>query len=47
MHRDINKGAAVLNKTEARQASRVGLIWVLVGSLGLALFVALGLLQYF
>jgi hypothetical protein len=45
MHRDRKTGAPVLNETEARQASRVGLIWVLAGSLGLALAVAIGLVQ--
>lgn len=47
MDRDRESGAPVLDKTEARQAGRVGLIWVLAGSLALALLVALGLIQYF
>lgn len=47
MHTDKKTGATVLNKTEARQAGRVGLIWVLAVSLGLALFVGLGLFEHF
>ena len=47
MHRDRKTGAPVLEETEARQARRVGLIWVLTISLGLALAVAVGLAQYF
>lgn len=47
MDRDRKTGAPVLDETEARQASRVGLIWVLTVSLGLALLVALALFGYF
>jgi hypothetical protein len=34
MDRGRQTGAPVLDTTEARQASRVGLIWVLAASLG-------------
>jgi hypothetical protein len=47
MYRDRQTGAPVLNETEARQAGRVGLIRILVGSLGLALVVAAGLVLYY
>lgn len=47
MHQDKNTDGPVLNETESRQARRVGLIWVLVGSLVLALVVALLLAGYF
>ena len=47
MHRDDKTGVPVLNETESRQASRVGLIWVLAVSLGLALVAALALAGYF
>lgn len=40
-------GTAVLNKTEARQAQRVGLLWILLGSLGLASLATIALLVYF
>jgi len=43
MYRDARTNAPVLNKAEARQAKRVGLIWVLAGSLALAVLVALAL----
>ncbi len=33
MHKDKKTGAPILSSTEARQAERVGLIWVLVASL--------------
>jgi hypothetical protein len=47
MHRDEKTGEPILNATDSRQANRVGLIWVLAGSLGLALVVAIGLAGYF
>ena len=47
MDKGRQTGAPVLDTTEARQASRVGLIWVLAASLGLALLAALALFEYF
>lgn len=47
MQRDKQTDAPVLNETESRQASRVGLIWVLAGSLALVAVVAFALAGYF
>jgi hypothetical protein len=47
MQRDTQTGAPILNKVEARQARRVGLIWVLTISLALAALVAAGLALYY
>jgi hypothetical protein len=47
MYRETRTGAPVLNEVEARQARRVGLIWVLAGSLALALLAAAGLALYY
>ncbi|GFO82520.1 hypothetical protein [Methyloceanibacter sp.] len=45
MDRDMKTGAPILSPTEARQAERVGLIWVLVASLAFlaAVSIAVGL----
>lgn len=45
MDRDRETGAPILSTTEARQAERVGLIWVLVASLAFlaTIAVAVGL----
>ncbi len=40
MHRDKKTGTPVLSSTEARQAERVGLIWVLVASLAFLAIIA-------
>ncbi|BAQ18228.1 hypothetical protein [Methyloceanibacter caenitepidi] len=41
MDRDEKTGTPVLNPTEARQAERVGLIWVLIASLAFVAIIAL------
>jgi len=43
MDRDKATGAPILNPTEARQAERVGLIWVLVASLAFLALVAMSI----
>ena len=47
MEDDRRRTPDVLDKVESRQARRVGLIWVLIGSLTLAAIVGLGLAIYY
>jgi hypothetical protein len=47
MQEDKQTNAPVLNETESRQARRVGLIWVLAGSLALVVVVGFLLAGYF
>jgi predicted nucleic acid-binding Zn ribbon protein len=47
MQEDRKTDAPVLNETESRQARRVGLIWVLAGSLALVVIVGFFLAGYF
>jgi hypothetical protein len=46
MYKDKKTGAPILSSTEARQAERVGLIWVLVGSLAFVAIIAVAIGGY-
>lgn len=43
----MSANTPIVTKTEARQGQRVGLIWVLVASLGLALLAGVGFAVYY